>query len=169
LTLYPEPCPLYCKPPFRREEAIKLQHHTIVSLGFGIAFYLAFRSFAGALICFFSGILVDVDHYVDYVRDRGLNFNLKRFFAYSYGLEYERLFILFHGYEYILMLAVMLGLSDYNLLVAAVFTGYTQHLLFDQFTNPVKPLAYFITYRLKNRFRKECVLTDERLRLLVVD
>lgn len=128
-----------------------------------------FKSFAGALVCFFAGILVDVDHYVDYVRDRGLNLNLKRFFEYGYGLEYERLFILFHGYEYLVPLAFLLVISEYNLFVAAVITGFAQHLLFDQFTNPVKPLAYFITYRLKNRFSKECVLTDECLRSLITD
>jgi hypothetical protein len=138
-------------------------------LGFGIAFYLVFQSFASALVCFFSGILVDVDHYVDYVRDRGLNFNLKRFFQYGYGLEYDRLFIVLHGYEYFVPLAIILVLSDFNLLVAALFVGYAQHLLFDQFTNPVKPLAYFITYRLKNRFSKESILSDECLRSLMAD
>lgn len=120
-------------------------------------------------MCFFAGILVDVDHYVDYVRDRGLNFNLKRFFQYSHKIEYERLFILFHGYEYVALLGLVLVLSGYNLLVAAALTGYAQHLIFDQFTNPVKPLAYFITYRLKNSFSKECVLTDECLRSLTAD
>ncbi len=114
-------------------------------------------------------MLVDVDHYVDYVRDRGLNINLKRFFQYSHRIEYDRLFILFHGYEYLVPLALLLVLSDYHLLVAAVIIGFAQHLLFDQFTNPVKPLAYFITYRLKNRFSKECALTDECLRSLIVD
>ncbi len=128
-----------------------------------------FTSVAGALVCFFSGILIDVDHYVDYVRDRGFNFNLKRFFQYSHNIEYERLFIVFHGYEYLAPLAILLALSDYNLMVAAVIIGFTQHLLFDQFTNPVKPLAYFISYRLKNRFSKECVLTDECLRSLTAD
>jgi hypothetical protein len=153
----------------RGEATIRLEHHTLVSLGFGLAFYFVFRSFAGALICFFAGILVDVDHYVDYVRDRGLNLNLKRFFEYGYGLEYDRLFILFHAYEYFVPLAFMLVLSGYNLFVAAVFTGFAQHLLFDQFTNPVKPLAYFITYRLKNRFSRESILSDDCLRSLITD
>jgi hypothetical protein len=128
-----------------------------------------FKSFASALVCFFSGILVDVDHYIDYARDRGLNCNLKEFFRYCHSSKYDRLFILFHGYEYFVPLAFILVRSDYNLVLTAVFVGYVQHLLFDQFTNPVKPLAYFITYRLKNRFRKECVLTDECLRSLTAD
>jgi hypothetical protein len=128
-----------------------------------------FKSVAGALVCVLSGILVDVDHYIDYVRDRGLNFNLKRFFDYGYGIEYDRLFILFHAYEYFVPLAGILILSGYNLFVAAVFVGFAQHLLFDQFTNPVKPLAYFIIYRLKNRFSKQSILSDDCLRSLMAD
>jgi hypothetical protein len=151
------------------EETIKLQHHALVSLGFGIVFYCMFKSFANALLCFCAGVLVDVDHYIDYVRDRGFNFNLKGFFEYSYGFEYDRLFILFHGYEYFVPLALMLVLSGYNLPVAAVFIGYAQHLLFDQFANPIKPLAYFITYRLKNRFSKQSILSDDCLRSLITD
>jgi len=151
------------------EENIKLEHHALVSLGFGLAFYFVFKSFGSALVCFFAGVLVDVDHYFDYVRDRGLNFNLKRFFEYGYGLEYERLFIVFHAYEYFVPLAIILVLSDYNLFVAAVFAGFAQHLLFDQFTNPVKPLAYFITYRLKNSFSKQSILRDDCLRSLTAD
>lgn len=152
--------------PLRGRKAIKLHYHTLVSLGFGLAFYFVFKSFASALVCFAAGVLVDVDHYFDYVRDRGFNFNLKRFFQYSYGVEYERLFIVLHGYEYFVPLALLLVLSDYHLLVLAAAMGYTQHLLFDQFTNPVKPLAYFITYRLRNRFSKQCVLRDDYLRFI---
>lgn len=128
-----------------------------------------FKSFASALVCFFVGILVDVDHYIDYARDRGCNFNLKGFFQYCHGSQYDRLFIVLHGYEYFVPLAFILVLSEYNLFAAAIFVGYAQHMLFDQFTNPVKPLAYFITYRLKNRFSKQCVLTDECLRSLSTD
>jgi len=130
---------------------------------------MVFKSFTGALVCFFSGILVDVDHCVDYVRDRGINFNLKQFFQYSYGLEYDRLYILLHGYEYFVPLAFTMVVSDYNLLVVAAVIGYTQHLLFDQLTNPVKPLAYLLTYRLKNRFSKQSILSDECLRSLIAD
>ena len=130
-------------------------------MGFGLLFYLVFKSLAGALVCFFSGILVDVDHYFDYVRDRGLNFNIKRFFRYTYGLQYDQLFIVFHAYEYLVPLALILIISEYNLLLVAASVGFTQHLLFDQFFNPVKPFAYFITYRLKNKCSKRSLLQDD--------
>ena len=136
-------------------------------MGFSLVFYLVFKSLAGALVCFVAGILVDVDHYFDYVRDTGLNFNIKRFFRYTYGLQYDQLFIVFHAYEYLVPLALILIISEYNLLLVAASIGFTQHLLFDQFINPVKPLAYFISYRLKNGFSKQSLLRDDYLSSLM--
>ena len=66
-----------------------------------------------------------------------------------YGVHYERLTILFHAYEYSVFIILMIIMSEGNLFVLAVGIGFIQHLIFDQFTNPIKPLAYFITYRWK--------------------
>lgn len=80
-----------------------------------------------------------------------------------YGAHYKRLTIVFHAYEYNVFIVFLIIVTGGNLLVLAVGIGFIQHLLFDQFTNPIKPLAYFITYRLKNQFSKECVLSDDFL------
>ena len=132
-------------------------------MGFSLVFFYAFKSVASALVCFCAGILVDVDHYFDYVRDRGLDFNIKRFFCYINKEQYDQLYLVFHAYEYLVLLALMLVLSNYNLLLVAGTVGFTQHLLFDQLTNPVKPFAYFMTYRFKKGFSKQCLLQDEYL------
>jgi len=148
---------------------IKLRYHTIASLGFGLAFYLFFKSFASALTCFLVGILVDVDHYFDYIKTTGWNLNLKQFFHLSYGAKLDRFYLLFHGYEYLLLFATIIVMSDYNLLISAAGIGYLQHLILDHIFNPVKPMAYFLTYRLKNGFSKQCLLRDEFIRSLSQD
>ncbi len=106
---------------------------------------------------------MDVDHFIDYVRCVGWNFNLKRFFDFMYGVRYERLTIFFHAYEYSILILFMLIVSGSNPLVIAVGVGFMQHLLLDQIFNPVKPMAYFITYRLRHGFTKECILKDDFL------
>ena len=80
-----------------------------------------------------------------------------------YGARYKRLTILFHAHEYSVLLIFMIIATGGNLFVLAVGIGLIQHLIFDQFTNPIKPLAYFITYRFKHKFSKECVLRDDFL------
>jgi hypothetical protein len=115
------------------------------------------------LICFLVGILVDVDHFFDYVRDTGWNLNLKQFFNYSYGAKYERFYLFLHAYEHLILIAIIIVISNYNIFIIAAGVGFTQHLIFDQIINPVKPMAYFLTYRLKNKFSKQCLLKDDYL------
>lgn len=152
-----------------RSSTIKLRYHTIASLGGSVIFYLIFNSFFCALICFLAGILVDLDHFFDYVKYTGWNTNLKQFFHYSYGAKFKQFYLLFHSYEYLPLIAIIIIISDYNLLLIAAAIGFTQHLIFDQFTNPVKPLAYFLTYRSKNKFSKESFLKDDFLSSLSDD
>ena len=149
--------------------AIKLRYHAIASLGCSILFYLIFKSFLYSFVCFLAGILVDVDHIFDYVRCAGWNLDIKHFFRFMYGVHYTHLTILFHAYEYSVFLILLIIVSDGSLLALAVGIGYMQHLIFDQFTNPVKPLAYFITYRLKHGFSRECILRDDFLSSLPRD
>jgi len=86
-----------------------------------------------------------------------------------YGAQYKRLTILFHAYEYSIIIVFMIIVTGGNLFVLAVGIGFIQHLIFDQFTNPIKPFAYFITYRFKHKFSKECVLKDDFLASLPRD
>ena len=119
------------------------------------------KSFSCALICFLTGILIDIDHLFEYIKDVGWNLNLKQFFKFCYELKYERLYLLLHAYEYLFLIAIIIIISDFNHLAIAVGIGYMQHLIFDQVVNPVRPMTYFISYRLKNRFSKQRLLKDD--------
>lgn len=155
--------------PSKRSTVIKLQYHAIASLGCSVIFYLIFKSFLYSVVCFLAGILVDLDHVVDYVRCTGWNLNIKYFFQFVYGIHYDHLTILFHAWEFSVLFVIMIVLTGGNLLVLAVGIGFIQHLIFDQCTNPIKPFAYFITYRLKHKFSKECILSDAFLASLPRD
>lgn len=98
-----------------------------------------------------------------------MNINIEQFFRYCYEARYERIHLYFHAYEYLLPIALIIVISDYNLLFIAVGIGFMQHLVLDQITNPVKPMAYFIAYRLKNKFSKNSLLKDDFLSSLQKD
>jgi hypothetical protein len=146
-----------------RSTAIKLRYHAIASLGCSVLFYLIFKSFLYSVVCFLAGILVDLDHVIDYVRCTGWNLNIKYFFQFVYGIHYDRLTILFHAWEFSVLFVIMIMVTGGNLLVLAVGIGFIQHLIFDQCTNPIKPFAYFIIYRLRHKFSKESILSDDFL------
>jgi hypothetical protein len=120
-----------------------------------------FKNLLGVVICFLAGILIDLDHFFDYIRDKGWNLNLKHFFNYSYRARYERAYLFLHAYELLLLIGFIIVISNYNILIIAAGTGFAQHLILDHIFNPVKPMAYFLIYRFKNRFSKQCLLKDD--------
>jgi len=150
-----------------RSYPIKLRYHTVASFGFSLAFYLIFKNLLGAVICFLAGILIDLDHFFDYIRDKGWNLNLKHFFNYHYRATYERAYFFLHAYELLLLLGFIVVVSNYNILIIATGIGFAQHLILDHIFNPVKPMAYFLIYRFKNGFSKQCLLKDDYISSLL--
>lgn len=102
-----------------------------------------------------------MDHLFDYIRDKGWNLKLNEFFEYSYKAKYERTYLFLHAYEHLLLMAFITVISNYNIIIIAAGVGFAQHLVLDHIFNPVKPMAYFLTYRLKNGFTKQCLLKDD--------
>jgi hypothetical protein len=85
-------------------------------------------------------------------------FTVKRFFACSYRVRYDRLTLIFHSYEVIILLWLAIGIFSLSNIWKAVAIGLTQHLLLDHlrnlFSGKLYGLGYFLTYRMKNRFQK---------------
>lgn len=60
---------------------------------------------------------------------------------------------LFHAWEYPAIALVALAFWYHPLLLAAIL-GHLSHLILDQIFNSVRPLAYFISYRVLKRFNR---------------
>jgi hypothetical protein len=108
-------------------------------------------------------VVVDFDHFFDYIRDNGLQFKRDHFYRYFNEGKYEKLYLLFHAYEYLMAIVLLIMITGNNLFLMAIAIGFFQHLFFDQITNPMKPMAYFLIYRIKNKFSKESLVRDEYL------
>lgn len=61
---------------------MKIKHHALASTIISGILYSVFKSWGLAAASFISGILVDLDHVIDYWIEHGLQFDLKRFFKY---------------------------------------------------------------------------------------
>lgn len=113
-----------------------------------------FRSFLCAFIAFAAGVLIDLDHVIDFL----LQFNIKRFkefFAIMYRTEQSRIYILMHSVEMLLLLWSAIILIPLNKHWIALAIGFTQHIALDVIFNPMKSTGYFLSYRLINSFDKE--------------
>lgn len=99
-----------------------------------------------------AGVLMDVDHVLDYFLEYGRPFEWRRFFHASYTRAYQRYVLVFHVWEWLPLFWLGAWASGWNPWMLGLALGWTQHLAVDQAFNRGKPWAYFLVGRLKHRF-----------------
>ena len=87
-----------------------------------------------------TGVLIDSDHVTDVF---GAEFMGPR----PYMVRF------FHAWEYTAAGLIALGFWYHPILLAATL-GHLSHLMLDQVTNEVRPLAYSLIYRIRHRFAR---------------
>lgn len=122
------------------------------------------ESFVSA-IC--GGFLVDLDHFLDYLFAFGLHFRSDYFFHGYQFLKSDKIYVLFHGWEYVIILgagvfaaksikvkSVLLGLS----------LGMLVHLSADVILNEMPVKSYSISYRISQNFDLKNLVFPEHYR-----
>lgn len=121
-----------------------------------LAGYIVFKkwnkrevSFWGAFV---GGILIDLDHFIDYFMTYGMRFNLTDFFQGMQFLKSGKIFVFFHAWEYLLILLIILYFLDKKRIVvrsfvAALSLSIFLHLLVDIVVAGGHAELYSIIYR----------------------
>lgn len=104
-----------------------------------------------------AGIFMDVDHVFDYYREYGRPFNVRRFFEASYQREYQRIFIVFHAWEWLPLILLAVWWSGWNPWVAGAAAGWLQHFLLDQLVNRPEKGGYFFLARAHQDFNHRVI------------
>jgi hypothetical protein len=139
---------------------MKLPAHVAASAAVAAAAYAATRSPTVAVAALLSGIFIDLDHVADHLLTSGEKFSVPGFFSWCEELRWERIFIVLHSIE-LLVLAAALAYWLRSELLFGLVLGAGSHLALDQIGNR-KPLPghrfsawhYFLTYRYRMGFRK---------------
>lgn len=119
------------------------------------------KSIGCALASFISGVFIDIDHLFDYYSNhRTFTLKIQDIYETCAKLNLNKFYILLHSYELIALLWASIYLFSLPNLWKATAIGLTQHLIFDQITNPVYTFGYFITYRMLKGFKKELLLKN---------
>ena len=127
--------------------------HFILALGIGLGCYLKFDNSWLIFVALIFGFLIDVDHLFDYFAYFGARFKLKDFLnTNSYMKSSGKIFVLLHGWEYVLLFWLIGHGIDVAGLDWAMSLSYLAHLFWDNFSFSHHPLTYFLTYRLINKF-----------------
>ena len=133
--------------------------HIITSLSLGAVIGALTNSFLACILCFLAGVLIDIDHLLEYAIHFGLRgFNIRKFYWTCQKLAkpeqdggVKKIYLILHAGE-IVILFWLAALVSKNIYIFSIASGYTGHLILDALANVFKPWAYFITIRLRNNF-----------------
>ncbi len=139
---------------------MKVSEHIGVSFSLSTMVFALTKNYLFALSSFLSGTLIDFDHFFDYFKSAGIKFNLNDFFNRCENLQIEKIYLLLHSYELLLLLLLLTHLTSYNSVIIGILFGFSQHLLLDQIFNGVRPLGYFLIHRWRNGFSSEYIFNN---------
>src|SRR3989338_8501944 len=114
---------------------MKLKSHIIITFGISSILYLIYNSFCMFISSFIGGVLIDLDHLVDYYFHNGINFRVRRFFTWCYNLQWNKVIILLHSLELIFALWVVISVFNLGPLWLGLAIVISQHLILDMLFN----------------------------------
>ena len=80
---------------------MRARYHVIASAGISLGFQVAAHSWPATLGCFLSGVLIDIDHYLEYcIMHKKFPFRYKDLLQFCLNHQEKKLFLFFHAYEY---------------------------------------------------------------------
>jgi hypothetical protein len=147
---------------------MKTSVHVSTSAMLAAALYAYSRSVPEAASCLMSGVLIDLDHVVDFYLFSGERFSLANFFSWYAESRWQRITLIFHSYELFGILCAIAYYLDSAVLRGIVW-GAGLHLLLDQLGNPrtfrLSPWFYLLGYRIAMGFRRDKLQISKPLRI----
>ena len=138
---------------------MKLPYHIAVSTVVSGIIYLISKSIALSTASFIVGIFIDLDHIFDVMREHGSTVTIKDFFRICHTAQFERIFLICHGWEWLFVGAVIAWHFSWNQWVVGALIGFTHHMVLDTIHNSSNLRTYSLLYRWKNDFHFDTVFT----------
>lgn len=131
--------------------------HVLLSVIIGLAIWRLYGKIKLSFItAFIGGILIDFDHLIDYFINYGFSFNLINFINGYQFLESGKIYIFFHGYEYVVILLIMFLFVKNNktvkTIILALALAMLAHLIFDSMINGMYVKVYSVIERTRSGF-----------------
>lgn len=136
--------------------------HFSLSLLVGILIGFFYQNYSAIYVAFLSGVLIDIDHIVDFLMFNKLKkINMEMLMSGKYFIKNKKIYLFFHGYEYVLI-TIVLGFifTEWQWLYFSFSFSLLCHLLYDSFYNRTRWFSYFILYRLYKGFNIKAVCNN---------
>jgi hypothetical protein len=127
--------------------------HLALSVPAGAVVALATGQAEAGLAFAVGAVLIDLDHPLDYWREKGFTLSIHRLNLFFGSREPRHLVLVLHGWEWpLLLLAAWAGLG-LPLWAGALASGWLAHLALDQRYNLLQPWAYWFFARFQQGFK----------------
>ncbi|HRZ86345.1 MAG TPA: hypothetical protein P5287_00870 [bacterium] len=126
--------------------------HLIVALLLCVLVYRWYQAWSLIFLLLGITLLMDADHLFDCYKVFGGNFNIQDFVLGKYWASTSSLFVPLHSWEIVIaawLFCWYIGRVDIGLVIALAMSG---HILVDQFTYAMHPLAYSFIFRAAHGF-----------------
>ncbi|MEW6086798.1 MAG: hypothetical protein AB1498_00590 [bacterium] len=131
---------------------MKIKYHIAFSAFISGILHMVFKSWIFTFVSFLSGILIDIDHFIDYLIEFNFRFDLKEFLhIYSEKLNVKT-YICLHSWELLFILLMTAWLTGWNLWITGTLIGFGQHILLDHFNKPYIKWLYSFLWRREKAF-----------------
>ncbi len=141
------------------ELCMTFKQHTSFSALLSSLLFLIFQSWGLSIACLVSGIFIDLDYGIDYIRQYGLPLTVQKF-LHAYRNDTLHKVRLFHGWEWLVFWLFVSWLTDWNPWVVGVLIGFGQHIFLDTINMGESFLSYSLIWRWKNKVKplnqKDC-------------
>lgn len=146
------------------------QKHLASALVLGGAIFTCTKDPAAAAAGGIAAVASDTDHVLEYVYDcikKRRKPSVREFMSGSYFSEKGTIYIVFHGWEYALLLlgaaifCYIRQCASFPILCSSFF-GYVMHLIFDTVVNDCTFRGYWLCYRIKIRFLLDRICSADK-------
>ena len=134
--------------------------HFVASLTIAFLIQFLYSNILLSLFTFSLAMFLDADHLFDYflyLRKYNQKFSLKEFISGSYFLKWQKFITPLHAWEIVIIVLLVHFLWIPYPIFISIALALTSHYFVDYFTNSVNKMAYFLTFRYKNKFEKKAI------------
>jgi membrane-bound metal-dependent hydrolase YbcI (DUF457 family) len=143
---------------------MNLKKHVTITTVLSLLLGFFWKNYLGVVLFWLGGIFIDVDHYLDYIRETGdIRISLRRMEELFLNLKEKKFYGLFHSYELIIIGLFLNFFYIKNECLYGLLAGLASHITLDALFNPVRAKFYFFLYRLNHSFEiDKCVKQKNR-------
>ena len=138
---------------------MNLKKHVTITTVLSLLLGFFWKNYLGVVLFWLGGIFIDVDHYLDYIRETGdIRISLRRMEEMFLNLKEKKFYGFFHSYELILIGLFLNFFYVKSACLYGLLAGLGTHIILDALCNPVRARFYFFLYRLSHSFEiDKCV------------